>query len=142
MPEIRELTKEYAEELAAIEKLCFTDAWSCESFIGCFNSSFVKVFGAFEDESLAGYIVAKNVLGEGELLNICILPEYRRNGLATALFEASGLNELDKVFLEVRVSNEPAKNMYKKLGFKEIGIRANYYQDNSEDAKIMELERG
>ena len=56
------------------------------------------------------------------------------------LFEASGLGDTDVTFLEVRVSNIPAQNLYKKLGFTEVGIREKYYQDNGEDFDYLDGE--
>ena len=141
MPEIRELTKKYAKEFAAIEKLCFTDYWSEESFRSCFSSQYIKVIGALDEGKLIGYAITQSIEGEGEILNLCVLPEYRRQGTAKAMLEASGVFENDRVFLEVRAGNEPAKALYKALGFRKIAVREKYYLPEKEDAVVMVREK-
>ena len=83
------------------------------------------------------------MLDEGQITNIAIAPEYRRDGygammtrkLIKELFN-KGMNE---IFLEVRISNVAALTMYRRLGFTVKGLRKNYYTDPVEDAYIMSL---
>ena len=68
-------------------------------------------------------------------------PEYRRMHIASAilsvLMEVGGKNGISRYTLEVRSGNEPAKALYRGIGFEEAGIRKGYYEDNGEDAVIM-----
>jgi ribosomal-protein-alanine N-acetyltransferase len=76
-------------------------------------------------------------------MNVAVDPEHRREGVATALIKRllDEIEGIDKVMLEVRGSNEPAIEMYQGFGFDAVGYRRRYYQDNGEDALVMELER-
>ena len=57
--------------------------------------------------------------------------------ITRALIDEARSNEINRMTLEVRISNIVAQNLYKKLGFKLCGIRPEYYDDNREDAYIM-----
>ena len=100
-----------------------------------------QVCGLFEDDQLVGYFAAGQVADEGELMSICVLPEHRGKGYGKMLIvhmeEMLKANGTEMIFLEVRESNEPARTLYKSRGFKEIGIRKGYYQDNGENAVVM-----
>lgn len=89
-----------------------------------------------------GYISLYQVLDEVNILYIYVDKELRGNGYGKALFNEAlkGITIKNyKVFLEVRVSNTIAINLYTKLGFKEYAIRKAYYSDG-EDAILMEME--
>lgn len=97
-------------------------------------------------ESLGAVLgfVAAQVLGEeAEIQNLAIRADHRRHGVARRLIETlhrrlagRGVN---RVFLEVRVSNLPARNLYRVLGYSECGLRKNYYVSNGEDALVLNL---
>jgi [ribosomal protein S18]-alanine N-acetyltransferase len=93
-----------------------------------------------------GYLIARDVAGSGEVLNLAVAPESRRRGIARALLEA-GLSALaargaDEVFLEVRESNVGAQELYRSLGFRAVGLRAGYYRHPKEDALVLRLGLG
>ena len=88
---------------------------------------------------IVGFLVSRRVDDdEVEVLNLAVDPEFRRRGIGTRL-----LRHIDSrhVFLEVRESNEVAQNLYRKLGFAEIGRREKYYDDPVEAAIVMRLSR-
>lgn len=90
-------------------------------------------------DGIAGFMVSRFVgPDEAEILNVAVAPDARRFGVGTALIET--LDALD-VFLEVRESNEPAKSLYQKLGFRVVGRRDDYYEDPPEDALVMRRSR-
>ena len=74
---------------------------------------------------------------EGEVLNLAVSPEFRRKGIARALFHAAHTELSGTVFLEVRESNAAARQLYAAYGFGEIGRRARYYRRPVEDAVIL-----
>ncbi len=88
--------------------------------------------------------VKRGILKQGHVVSIAVLPEFRRRGIATALMlkameimkEKYGVGE---VYLEVRVSNEPAIRLYEKLNFKKVKVLRGYYLDG-EDAYLMARE--
>ena len=91
------------------------------------------------DESL-GYLEYSLIYDRMEIDNIMVLEEYRNKGIGKKLMSylVSLAIELrvDNITLEVRVSNEIARNLYKKFGFREVALRKYYYGD--EDGILME----
>ena len=98
------------------------------------------------DGQVVAYACASISFDEGEILRIGVLPAFRRQGIGETVW-ARMLAQLqsrgvEKVFLEVRASNEPAKALYGKLGFQQVGRRPNYYRNPKEDALILRKEWG
>lgn len=135
-----------ADDLAAvieIERMSFSTPWSETSFFNEMKKpkSFLKV--AKKGGKVVGYICGCWIIDEGHILDVAVHPEYRRLSIASMLVSL-GIERLRKegcrfVFLEVRVSNEPATKMYSKFGFEIIGTRKDYYASPVEDAVIMVL---
>lgn len=136
----------HIKQIAELEKLCFSDPWSINSIQEELNKP-MSVFYVLilnldtNTEIVVGYLGLYNILGEGYITNICVHPEYRCLGYASMLInkviDYSNQNNLDFITLEVRESNCNAINLYKKFGFKEVGLRKNYYSKPSENAVIM-----
>ena len=97
--------------------------------------------GEPDDAPIVGYGGLWLMVDEGHVTSIAVRPEFRGRGLGQllmlALFDIAVQKDARWVTLEVRVSNTGAQNLYKKLGFREAGIRPRYYTDNNEDAVIM-----
>ncbi len=96
-----------------------------------------------ESFSTLGFLIAHQLHREWELENLVVAPDFRRKGLATKLFaalltRARGTNS-ESVFLEVRESNQAARALYARLGFKESGRRKLYYTNPHEDAVLYRL---
>lgn len=88
--------------------------------------------------------IKRGIVKQGHVVSIAVLPEYRRRGIATALMSRAMDTMKNKygaseVYLEVRVSNEPAIRLYEKLGFTKVRILRGYYLDG-EDAYLMARE--
>lgn len=77
-----------------------------------------------------GFLIARAVADESEILTLCVAPAARRQGVATALI--GELRQLlpprQRLLLEVAVTNHAAAQLYKSLGFQEVGKRPNYYR--------------
>ena len=132
--------------LYQLETACFPDPWSQKSLRDTLREerSFFAV--AAIDGKIARYINTTYILDEMELNRICTLPEYRRNGAGRALllaaFDFAASHGVRAFFLEVRASNAPAQALYKAAGFREAGLRKNYYQNPAEDGLIMRADVG
>lgn len=131
----------HVAQVAALEKLCFSDPWSENSVASELNNPLSFWLVAVEDDAVAGYIGSQSVMGESDMMNVAVHPDYRRKGYAEALVLAL-CDELKErgnttLALEVRASNEPAKALYEKLGFTLAGRRPNYYRNPREDALIL-----
>ena len=126
---------------AEIESSCFSHPWKAEDFKNHRDGGLFLV--AKLGEVTAGYISITTVLDEAYINTLACDKRFRRMGVASSL-----LNEAAKLLkqqglafltLEVRDSNAPAISLYKKLGFKEVGIRPHFYRDPDEDAILMTL---
>ncbi|MFN2637285.1 MAG: ribosomal protein S18-alanine N-acetyltransferase [Gemmatimonadaceae bacterium] len=130
-------------DVVRIERSCFADPWSEESFrrllVGGPAIFLVAVFPP--DSALAGYVVAFSVEDDAEILNLAVESRFRGKGLAGQMVDAA-LIELSargvrNAFLEVRESNTAARALYSSRGFREIGRRQGYYRRPVEDALVL-----
>ena len=140
-----ETMKEYhVSQIAELEKLCFQDPWSEKSIASELGNKLSLWLVALDDQQVVGYVGSQTVLGETDMMNIAVHPNYRRQGIANQLILAL-IQELTEhgshsLMLEVRVSNESAISVYHNLGFTEVGVRKNYYRNPKEDALILRKE--
>jgi ribosomal-protein-alanine N-acetyltransferase len=140
---IRSAVPADAEAFFAIERRAFSDPWSEASFQEALTSPWSFGFAAQGSRGVAGYLIAREVAGTGEVLNLAVAPEFRRRGVGGALLRA-GLKafrnrRVDEVFLEVRESNHSARSLYASHGFRPVGQRAAYYRNPKEDALVFRL---
>ena len=128
-----------------MEKLCFgAAAWSERSVASELNNDLALWFVAEENGAVVGYVGSQTVFPETDMMNVAVLPERRREGIAEVLIE-SLITELKRMgssclTLEVRASNVPAISLYSKMGFHQAGRRPNYYRNPKEDALILRKE--
>ena len=144
MIEIKNMESIHVAPVAALEKLCFSEPWSENSVAGELSNPLSLWLVAVDGEHLAGYVGSQSVLGESDMMNIAVDPNYRRQGVAAALIEALvaslKVNGNHCLTLEVRASNVPAIALYEKLGFAQVGRRPNYYRIPKEGALILRKE--
>ena len=134
----------HVEQIAELEKICFSDPWSVNSIRYELTNPLSTWFVAIDGDRVVGYIGSQAVLDEADIMNVAVDPAYRRQGVAQGLID-NLIEELKKrdvvcLFLEVRVSNESAINLYDKNGFLQVGLRKNYYHNPKEDALILRKE--
>ena len=138
------MNQDHIAAIARLEAICFSDPWSEGSVASELSNPLSRWIVAMDGKTLVGYVGSQTVLGESDMMNIAVAPDARRRGIAQGLVEAliQELTELGShcLSLEVRASNEPAKALYGKLGFREIGRRKNYYRNPKEDALILRKE--
>jgi [ribosomal protein S18]-alanine N-acetyltransferase len=120
--------------------------WSRESLGEAANSPGGLAFVSEADGKTAGFLAARQVVDEAEILNLGVARARRRRGVGGALLKAA-LHEfvargVSRVFLEVRESNEAGMAFYTKHGFAKTGRRAAYYHDPNEAAVMMEKKLG
>ena len=141
---ILNMNESHVAQVAELEKVCFSDPWSEKSVASELNNSLSCWLVAEEDGVVAGYIGSQTVMDESDMMNVAVHPDFRRKGIAealvTKLVEALKKRESHCLTLEVRASNEPAKALYEKLGFVQVGLRKNYYRNPKEDALILRKE--
>ena len=140
---IRSAVPADAEAFFAIERRSFSDPWSEASFLEALTSPWTFGFAAQSSRGVVGYLIAREIAGTGEVLNLAVAPDFRRRGAGAALLRA-GLKALqnrrvDEVFLEVRESNRSAQSLYASHGFRPVGQRTAYYRNPKEDALVLRL---
>lgn len=146
MSRITELPATAAEPLAQLHLACFPEEpWDGPAFArllalpGCFGCF------AWSGEVPAGFVLARDLGAECEILSIGVLPRQRRRGigrdLVAALFAEAGRRGLGSLVLEVAVDNLAARRLYAGLGFVRVGYRPRYYRrpDGLADALILRL---
>ena len=138
---IKGMTEEDVAEVAALEMENFSHPWSYDAFYKTLSDENYIVIIAKETDALLGYCVLLCTGEEADITNVCTAPVARGKGIATgmltALMEAGESRGVNEFFLEVRESNTPARSLYTKLGFEEIGLRKNYYEEPKEHAVLM-----
>jgi len=144
MIQIVPMTDIHVPQIAALEKECFSDPWSERSLASELNNPLSLWLVALDGDRVAGYIGSQTVLGESDMMNLAVSPEYRQQGIGRVLV----LSLLDRlrqmgshsITLEVRLSNLPAGKLYESLGFSQVGLRKGYYEKPREDARILKKE--
>ena len=144
MIKIKPMNASHVAQVAEIEKQCFTTAWSENSIASELNNDLALWLVAEEDGVVVGYVGSQTVFPETDMMNVAVIPERRREGIAEVLID-SLIIELKRIgssslTLEVRASNLPAVSLYEKMGFHQVGRRPNYYRNPREDALILRKE--
>ena len=138
---IVKMNDSHVSQVAQLEKLCFGDPWSEKSIASELMNPLSYWLVAVEVDMVAGYIGSQSVMGESDMMNVAVAPEYRRRGvgeaLVSALADALKAQGNESLALEVRASNMPAIALYEKLGFAQVGRRPGYYRNPKEDALIL-----
>ena len=141
---IEPMTAAWVPQVAALEPLCFSTPWSESGIAAELDNPVSHWYVAVEEGQVRGYAGGHQVLDEAEVMNIATDPAHRRRGIAEALLrhlcaqlQASGA---EFILLEVRESNAPARTLYEKLGFAQVGRRPHYYSQPDEAGIIMRKE--
>ena len=141
MISFRPLAPEDADAMACIERESFPTPWSREDFWREASNDFACYIVALEGTAVIGFAGCWISFEEAQVTNIALTAMQRGRGygrlLMCALMRAAAERGVERMTLEVRPSNLPARRLYERLGFVEIGIRKGYYQDNNEDAILM-----
>jgi ribosomal-protein-alanine N-acetyltransferase len=138
---IQRMALEDVEEVARLEKLCFSDPWTKRCFQDELEHQFSIPLVVKISQKIVGYACLWHVDDQMEIANFAVSPEFRRKGIGRMLMQKV-LSEAEKrgctsLMLSVRESNLPALNLYKEFGFVEVGRRKRYYRFPIEDAVIM-----
>ena len=131
------------DALMAVEQRAYSHPWSRGNFTDSLASGY-QIELLLGGEQVIGYFVAMPGVGEAHLLNITVAPEFQQQGWSVVLLDALALWARGRgaqwLWLEVRVSNLRARQVYEKYGFQRVGERKRYYPSASaerEDAIVM-----
>jgi len=131
-----------ADAILALERACFTIPWNEQSIRSDLTSNAAAHYWVAEQGGLVvGYVGLWRILDEGQIMDVAVLPTYRRRGIARRLLQsllddcvAAGV---DRLLLEVRSKNVGAITLYEGLGFVREGLRKGYYPDDGDSAVLM-----
>lgn len=138
----REMTEQDLDRVMRIERACHVAPWTTAIFRDCLNVGYQCVVMEHSGAVIA-YGVLSIAVNEAHIFNLCVDPTNQRQGhgrqMLSYLVEMSRLGKANTIFLEVRPSNEAALNLYRDMGFSQIGRRKAYYpaKDGREDALIL-----
>ena len=138
---LRRLEVEDIEEVAALSARCFpSGGWTELDLEGELARDFAEVWVASHEGRIIGYAVGWFVGDDAEIMTLGTDPSAQRRGAARALVErlqeSVRARAMSSLNLEVRVSNEAARALYRQAGFADVDVRRAYYADG-EDAQIM-----
>ena len=144
MYKIRKMTIDDIDRIVEIEKESFSIPWSKDSFLLELASPIAYYLVATDEENeVVGYGGMWLICGEGNVTNIGVKKDRRRQGIASMLIEGlvkyAVISDIEIIHLEVRESNIPAIALYENYGFKEVGRRKGYYVKPEEDALLLSL---
>ncbi len=144
MIEIVDTRLEHIDDIAELEKQCFSIPWTSEQLASQLTDNMHICLAAVDGEGrTVGYVGLMYVIDEGYISNVAVAPAHRREGIGGMLLDTLRERAEEKglafLTLEVRQTNEPAKSLYKKHGYVEVGLRKGYYAKPTEDAILMTL---
>lgn len=130
------------DQVLMVETRSFATPWSRSAFYGeLLENPRARYLVALDGRRVIGYIGLWLILDEAHVTNVAVHPDYRGRGIGRTLMtqaqRVATANGARRMTLEVRKSNNVAKNLYESLGYYSVGIRPGYYRDNNEDAIIM-----
>lgn len=137
------LTADELDDICLIEQNCFGgESWSRDGLVRFLSGDVVSTAAVYADGNIVSFACSVAVCDEAEIVKVATSPDCRRHGYAKAaieaLFSAFVKNDIRRVLLEVRETNEGARALYGSLGFVEYSRRKNYYSSPREDAILME----
>lgn len=139
---VQEASIAHAQLLAGMHTQCFNTGaqWDQTAITALLSSPGVHAGIVMVEDHPAGFIMLRSVVDEAEILTVCVLPEYRKRGLAQQLLawcdQVAQHKGAQTLFLEVSVNNQSARTLYEKQDFEKLGLRKKYYEDGS-DALVL-----
>ncbi|MDE6874471.1 MAG: ribosomal protein S18-alanine N-acetyltransferase [Lachnospiraceae bacterium] len=139
--EIRRMQERDLDQVAALEQEIFSEPWSRQGFADSYQKKENCYLVVEEDGQVLAYCGLWSVLDEADICNVAVRKEARRRGVAEAMLKMLILEGkklgVAAFTLEVRIGNTPAVALYRKLGFRDAGVRPGFYTKPDEDALIM-----
>lgn len=139
--EISSMTQEDLEQLASLPFSDFDDFWTYSILQDELQSENSYYLVAKSNSEIVGFAGIKFLVDKADIMNIAVKKPFRNQGIGSLLLknlmQLSQEKKITPIFLEVMEENYPAIHLYKKFGFKQIGIRKNYYQ--GKNGLIMSL---
>jgi len=134
------------DAVLAIENAAYEFPWSRGNFIDSLAAGYWAQWLVGSSSQLLGYVIAMHGVHEMHLLNLTVAPAHQHAGHARfmldALVDRAGQQGAEQLWLEVRISNQRGRALYRRYGFHDVGVRKGYYpaaRGQREDAVVMSL---
>ncbi len=141
MPIFRNVTEQELSDVARLEQQSFSDSWSEKSLQDTNKQPQTMIAVAEVEGQIAGYCILYYVVDEGEIARIAVDENFRRQGIGRGLLdyicEQCKEKGVERLLLDVRESNERARQFYHQYGFEIDGVRKAFYENPKEDAVLM-----
>lgn len=132
---------EDVDAVSRLEQQCFSDPWSRAQLEEELENPDACWLTAIEGDQVLGYMGIRLMGPEADVMQVAVAPQARRQGIARrlvqAMLEQCAGRGVERLMLEVRESNQPARRLYEEMGFIEEGRRKKYYRQPVEDAVLM-----
>ena len=143
--QLEAMTPAWLDVVASVESRAYQHPWSRGNFTDSLNSGYQALLltaGSGADATLLAYFVAMKGVDEVHLLNITVAPEHQRQGWGRVMLDALAIWSREQgaqwLWLEVRVSNTHASDVYRHYGFNQVGVRRNYYPHSAAGSQVRE----
>lgn len=140
--QVRRMAVDDVDRVVSIEAEAFTSPWKAETFQTLLERTGAELWVLDEQEAgVVAYAVLWCILDQGELANIAVAATHRGRGygsyLLSHVLDVADDRGVESLYLEVRLSNTGAADLYRRFGFHEVGRRRDYYDSPREDALLM-----
>lgn len=146
MLSLREMKLNDSMRIAELEQEIFTDAWTQTGIEETFVQSHSVIVVAEEDSKIQGYCILYVVLDEAEIARIGVTERVRHSGVGSLILQFGEKickeKGVERLLLDVRKGNLPARKFYEKHGFLVDGVRKNFYDNPKEDGVLMSKSLG
>jgi len=136
------LRRRHLRSVLRIESKVYPVPWSMSLFLSELALRSTRAYyAAFVGRQVVGYAGLMMTLDDGHVTTIAVDPAWHRHKIGTrlllALAREARRRGATSLTLEVRLGNKPAQNLYRRFGFRPVGVRKNYYAETKEDALVM-----
>lgn len=143
---VRPMRQEDLTAVSDIDALCFEEPWPPRSFAYELTTTYsVCLVAEGGDKQILGAIVVWVIVDEAHIATIAVHPDHQNQGVGAVLLAEGLIRAAERgavmSMLEVRVSNQPALALYYRFGYHLVGVREKYYQNNNEDALLLNLDQ-
>jgi ribosomal-protein-alanine N-acetyltransferase len=140
--QIQPMRRRHLRAVLRIEQQVYPRPWSTSLFLSELAMRSTRAYVvARAGRDLVGYAGLMMTLDDGHITTIAVDPKWHRHKIGTRLLLVVAREAIARgaasLTLEVRITNKPAQDLYRRFGFVPVGVRKNYYQEVNEDALVM-----
>ena len=144
--QVRWLVRKDFVQVLAIEQECFEFPWTAEEFLLCLQQPNCLGMVAEHEGRIVGFVIYETPKNRICITNIATDPKFQRHGIARQMIQKLVAKMIyqrrRKIGIEIRETNLPALVCFRALGFRTAVIRKNFYEEQSEDAYVLQYRLG